>query len=200
MADSVKQKILKTIDAHGYGWAFCARDFMPALKRNDIDTALFHLEKEAKIRKVMRGIYDYPLFSKMLNRKVSPDLEQVAAAIARDLQHEMQPTGNAALNRLNLSTQIPALYTYLWNARSRDFQIGTQTIHFHSASKRDFSPKLLQSRLVVQSLRILNLTLMDDGIKERLKKCFNRQQWLKIQADTTGVSTWIYQQICELAQ
>ena len=148
----------------------------------------------------MRGIYDYPLFSKMLNRKVSPDLEQVAAAIARDLQHEMQPTGNAALNRLNLSTQIPALYTYLWNARSRDFQIGTQTIHFHSASKRDFTPKLLQSRLVVQSLRILNLTLMDDSVKERLKKCFNRQQWLKIQADTAGVSNRIYQQICELAQ
>ena len=96
---------------------------MPELKRNDIDTALFHLTREEKIRKVMRGIFDLPLFSSTLNRQTAPDLEQVAAAIARSLQHEMQPTGNAALNRLNLSTQIPAQYTYLWDGRSRDARV-----------------------------------------------------------------------------
>ena len=200
MTDSAKQKILKAIVAHGYGWAFCARDFMPELKRSDIDTALFHLAREGKIRKVMRGIYDYPMFSKLLNRQVAPDLEQVATAIARNLRREMQPTGNAALNRLNLSTQIPAQYTYLWDGRSRDFQIGTQTIRFRSAAKRDFSPRLPQSRLLVQSLRMLDSTPMDDGIKAALKKCFDRQQWLQIRADSAGVSNRIYRQICELAQ
>ncbi|MBO4405353.1 MAG: hypothetical protein J5821_01335 [Alphaproteobacteria bacterium] len=200
MTDSAKQKILKTIEAHGYGWSFCARDFMSELKRNDIDTALFHLMREGKIRKVMRGIYDYPMFSKMLNRQVAPDLEQVAAAIARNLQYEMQPTGNSALNRLNLSTQLPAQYTYLWSGRSRDFKVGTQTIRFRSAAKRDFLPKLLQSRLLVQSLRMLDSTRMDDSVKAALKKCFNQKQWLQIRADTVGVSDRIYRQICELAK
>ena len=200
MTDSTKQKILKVIGEHGYGWSFCARDFMPELKRNDIDTALFHLTREGKIRKVTRGIYDYPMFSKMLNRQVAPDLEQVATAIARNLQYEMQPTGNSALNRLNLSTQIPAQYTYLWTGRSRDFKVGTQTIRFRSAPKRDFSPKLLQSRLLVQSLRMLDSTPMDDTVKAALKKCFDQRLWLQIRADTVGVSDRIYRRICELAK
>ncbi len=173
---------------------------MPELKRNDIDTALFHLTREGKIRKVTRGIYDYPMFSKMLNRQVAPDLEQVAAAIARNLQYEMQPTGNSALNRLNLSTQLPAQYTYLWSGRSRDFKVGTQIIRFRSAAKRDFLPKLLQSRLLVQSLRMLDSTRMDDSLKAALKKCFNQKLWLQIRADTVGVSDRIYRQICELAK
>ena len=200
MIDSAKQKILKVIERHGHGWAFCARDFMPELKRNDIDTALFHLAREKKIRKVSRGIYDYPLFSEMLNRQVSPDLEQVAAAIARNRQREMQPTGNAALNRLDLSTQIPAEYAYLWNGRSQDFRVGARTIRFYSAPKRDFSPRLLQSRLLVQSLRMLDSAPLDDRVKAALKACFNRDQWAQIRVDTVGVSDRIYRQICELAE
>ena len=200
MADSAKQKILKTIAAHGRGWAFCARDFMPELKRNDIDTALFHLTREGKIRKVMRGIYDYPIFSSLLNRPAAPDLELVAAAIARSLRRDTQPTGNAALNRLNLSTQIPAQYTYLWDGRSREFKIGTQTIRFRSAARRDFTPRLMQSRLVVQSLRMLEPAQLDDGVKAALKKCFDREEWARIRADASGVSNRIYRRICELAR
>ena len=198
--DSAKQKILKTIDAHERGWAFCARDFMPDLKRNDIDTALFHLAKEGKIRRVMRGIYDFPMFSSILNRQTAPDLEQVAAAIARNLQHEMQPTGNAALNYLNISTQIPAQYTFLWNSRSQDFKVGAQTIHFRSAAKRDFTPRLPESRMLVQSLRALGTGPMDAEIKTVLKRRFDQEQWTKIRSDTTGVSNRIYRQICDLAQ
>lgn len=200
MSNSAKQKIMKAIETHGRGWAFCARDFMQELKRNDIDTALFHLTREGKIRKVLRGIYDYPMFSSILNRQIAPDLEQVAAAIARNLHREMQPTGNAALNCLKLSTQIPAQNTYLWDGRSRDFKVGTQTIRFLHAAKRDFSPRLLQSRLLVQSLRMLDSTPMDDRMKAALKNCFDRRQWSQIRADAAGVSDHIYRQICELAQ
>ena len=198
--NSAKQKILKTINTHGRGWAFCARDFMPELKRSDIDTALFHLAKEGKIRRVMRGIYDFPMFSAILNRQTAPDLEQVAAAIARNLQREMQPTGNAALNYLNISTQIPARYAFLWDGRTQDFKIGTRTIHFRSAAKRDFTPRLPESRMLVQSLRALGTGPMDAEIKTVLKRRFDQEQWTKIRSDTAGVSNRIYRQICELAQ
>lgn len=200
MTDSAKHKILETIEAHGCGWAFCARDFMPGLKRVDIDTALFYLAKEGRIRRVMRGIYDFPMFSTILARQTAPDLEQVAAAIARNLQREMQPTGNAALNYLNLSTQIPTQYTFLWDGRSQDFRIGAQTIRFRSAAKRDFTPRLPESRMLVQSLRVLGTEPMDDEVKAVLKRRFDRQQWAKIRSDTAGVSNRIYRQICELAQ
>lgn len=200
MSLTAKQKILKSIQAHGRGWAFCARDFLPRLKRSDIDTALFHLVKEGQIRRVLRGIYDYPLVSAQLHKEVAPDVEQVAAAIARSLQRETQPTGSAALNCLKLSSQIPAPYTYLWNGRSQDFKVGAQIIRFRSAAKRDFTPKLPQTRMVVQALRMLDAMPMDASVHEALQKCFDRKQWAQIKADATGVSNRIYRQICDLAR
>ena len=127
-------------------------------------------------------------------------MEQVAAAIARNLQREMQPTGNAALNYLNISTQIPARYAFLWDGRTQDFKIGTRTIHFRSAAKRDFTPRLPESRMLVQSLRALGTGPMDAEIKTVLKRRFDQEQWTKIRSDTAGVSNRIYRQICELAQ
>ena len=35
------------------------------------------------IRRVIRGIYDYPKFSDLLRQPLSPDIDQVAEALAR---------------------------------------------------------------------------------------------------------------------
>lgn len=198
MTMTAKQTIIKEIQAHGFGWAFCAKDFLPLLKRNDIDTALFYLEKEHKIRKLMRGIYDYPRFSLVLQKKTAPDIDQVASAIARNLHHEMQLTGNSALNYLKLSTQIPSSFIFLWDGRSQDFSIGDLKIHFKSASKRDFLPQMPESRILIQALRILGGNLSQET-QNILKKSFTPGQWNRILQDTTTVPNRLYKQIYELA-
>ena len=199
MAASAKKIIMKEISSHGSGWAFCAKDFLAKLKRNDIDTALFYLEKEKKIRRIMRGIYDCPSFSVLLQKNVAPDMDQVASAIARNLHHEMQPTGNMALNYLKLSTQIPAKFVFLWDGKSQDFSVGDQVIHFKRAPKKDFLPKLPKSRLLVQALRILEKPISQET-KLVLKGNFDPTEWKQILKDTVAVPNHLYRQICELAQ
>jgi hypothetical protein len=50
--------------------------------RPTVDSALHRLEKRGEIRRVIRGIYDYPSFSKFLGQTLSPDIDQVARALA----------------------------------------------------------------------------------------------------------------------
>ena len=200
MIFSVKDKIWEIIKQHCAGWAFCAKDFLSEHPRNSIDTALFHLEKAGRIRKVCRGIYDYPMFSTILQELAPPDMDQVAAAIARNLNLEIQPTGNAALNYLHLSTQVPAHYTWLWNAAGRSFHIGKNQLHFQKASRKDFSPKLYQSRMLVQALRILGGAALALEMRNKLQASFSADQWEQIRQDTTLVPARIHRLICELAQ
>ncbi len=59
------------------------------------------------IRRVIRGLYDYPAYSKLLKKSLSPDIDQVAHTLARKFGWPIQISGNAALNLVGLSTQVP---------------------------------------------------------------------------------------------
>lgn len=72
------------------------------------------LEKRREIRRIIRGIYDYPRFSKLLHQNLSPDIDPVARALARKFRWRIRPSGATALNFLGLSTQAPARAAYLW--------------------------------------------------------------------------------------
>ena len=49
------------------------------------------------IRRVCRGVYDYPRFSELLGQALSPEVDQVAQALARKFNWRIQPSGDAAL-------------------------------------------------------------------------------------------------------
>jgi len=97
MAKSVKQQILSRIYGGGRGWTFTPNDFVVDFKKWEISNSLEDLTNENKIRRIMRGLYDYPLYSELLNKIVAPDMEQVANALARKFAWRVQPTGETAL-------------------------------------------------------------------------------------------------------
>ena len=68
-----------------------------------MDSVLHRLEKQSEIRRVISGIYDYPCFSKILDQKLSPDVDQVARALARKIRSRIQPS---VATRLNLRKRI----------------------------------------------------------------------------------------------
>ena len=53
-----------------------------------------------------RGIYDYPKYSELLKKQLSPDIEQVSRAYARKFNWKIEVSGESALNILGLSTQV----------------------------------------------------------------------------------------------
>lgn len=102
--DSVEEKIVKRIYANHRGWAFSKNDFLDIGSDNSTRKALTSLEGKGTIRRILRGLYDYPRLSKLLKGPREPDLEQVAQALARKSGWHIQPTENTARNILGLST------------------------------------------------------------------------------------------------
>ena len=79
----LNKKAISRIYGRGRGWAFSSNDFVEEFSRSQIDYALSELCREGKIRRVCRGIYDYPKFSELLQQDLSPDFDQVAQAFTR---------------------------------------------------------------------------------------------------------------------
>lgn len=92
------------------GWAFSPSDFVKDFSRDQIENALSRLCREGKIRRVYRGVYDYPKFSELLQQDLSPDFDQVARAFARKFNWRIQPAGDAALNLLGLALGVFLAY------------------------------------------------------------------------------------------
>jgi len=72
---SIEDKILSRIYGKGRGWAFSQKDFLDLGSRSAVDNAMSRQQQKGAIRRVIRGIYDYPSFSVFLNEPLSPKLD-----------------------------------------------------------------------------------------------------------------------------
>jgi len=102
--ESIEQKVLSRIYGNGKGLAFSKTDFTGLGSRSAIESSLFWLKNLKTIRSALRGLYDYPRYSEILEHNVGPDVDQIAHALA----WRIQPDGATAQNLLGLSTQVPA--------------------------------------------------------------------------------------------
>ncbi|MDQ1362736.1 MAG: hypothetical protein QG652_596 [Pseudomonadota bacterium] len=122
------------IAGHGRGWAFSSSDLLGRYSRQQADSLLSELAGQGKIRRVARGLYDYPGYSELLGKELSPDIDQVARAYARKFNWRIEVAGETALNLLGLSTQIPASYVYLSDGPNRRYDILGQTLEFKKSA------------------------------------------------------------------
>lgn len=105
------------------GWAFSSTDLIKKFDRQQIDNVLSDLVKAKKIRRVSRGIYDYPKYSDFLKKELNPDIKQVLRAYARKFNWRIEVSGYSALNILNLLTQIQAKYIYLSDGPNKSYKL-----------------------------------------------------------------------------
>jgi hypothetical protein len=59
MTQSTENKVISRIRGTGMGWEFSPRDFLDLGERPTIDSALHRLVQQGKIRRVIRGVYDF---------------------------------------------------------------------------------------------------------------------------------------------
>lgn len=192
---SINKKTISRIYGRGRGWAFSSNDFVEDFDRSQIDNALSELCREGKIRRVCRGVYDYPKYSELLQQELSPDYDQVAQAFARKFNWRIQPSGDAALNQLGLSTQVPGRLVYLSDGPNRQYDIGNHTLEFKKSALKDVGFKYRESGLLVQALKALGQERVDDAAIATLRKQFDEKDCKKILKDTVTATGWVYETI-----
>ncbi|MDX9961323.1 MAG: DUF6088 family protein [Aliarcobacter sp.] len=196
---SVEDRILYTIYGHGKGYAFSTSDFIKDFPTNSIDKALSMLTKKGKIRRVARGLYDYPKYSDFLQMQLGPDIEQVAFAIARKFNWQIEISGNSALNILGLSTQVPGTYLYLSNGPNRKYTINENIIiEFKKSALKNIGFKYKESSLIVQALKALGKEHITQEVVSKIQSQISEKLYDKILEDTKTTTAWIYEIIKQI--
>ena len=192
---SINKKAIFRIYGRGRGWAFSSNDFVEDFSRSQIDYALSELCREGKIRRVCRGVYDYPKYSELLQQALSPDFDQVAQAFARKFNWRIQPSGDVALNLLGLSTQVPGRLVYLSDGPNRQYNIGNYTLAFKKSALKDVGFKYRESGLVVQALKALGQERVDDAVIAKLSQQLDETTCKRMLKDTVTATGWVYEAI-----
>ncbi|MDA3797954.1 MAG: DUF6088 family protein [Kiritimatiellae bacterium] len=189
---SIEDKILDRIKTHGLGWCFSSKDFVALGSQSALDVSLHRLEAKGDVRRIMRGLYDYPEYNNFLKQQLSPDFYQVAQALARKFSWKIQPTGIAALNYFELSTQVPGRITYLTDGPKRSYQILDTTLEFKNTSLKDSKLKHPKSELIVQALKSMGENRVDETTLAAIRKHLKESEREEILNDTKYVASWIY--------
>ena len=193
---AIEQKILSRIYGRGRGWAVTKTDFVTGFGETNIHQALSALARSGRIRRVCHGVYDYPRYSDLLGQTLSPDIDQVAGALARKFNWRIQPSGEAALNLLGLSTQVPGRWVYLSDGPSREYAVGEggrQILAFRKSPLKDTGFKYRESGLLVQALKALGKERVDSAVIETLRRRLEPRLCRQILADTRAATGWILQ-------
>ena len=189
---SIDNKIYRRITGKGCLWSFSDSDFWDIAPRESARQSLISLLKSGKIRRLLRGLYDYPKFSEFLNKPVSPDLGQAAHALARKFGWRIQPSGDTALNFLGISTQVAGKVVYFSDGPDREYLIGKQPLIFQKTLLKHAALKYPETALIVQALDVLTRDRFNPEIAKKIRSHFDEAMLKKILLDARSVKGWIY--------
>jgi hypothetical protein len=197
--DSTDDLILKAINSLGHGAVFVPTDFLSFGSRQAVDVVLHRLACKGTIRRLARGIYDFPKVHPKLG-KLLPSPEKIAEALVGRDCTRIQPTGGYAANILGLSEQVPAKVVFLTDGPSRTVKIGTTTIQLRKTTLKNMAMAGRLSGLLVQAFRELGKEHITEERIEHLKRTIPlnaRQELLK---DIRFAPEWMHSIFKKLAK
>lgn len=187
----IENKILSLPD----GSVFTTSDFVDITTDNNLRQITFRLENEGKIRRILPGIYDKPMYSQILDQEVSPDINAVAEAIARKNNWSIIPSGNVALNLLGISTQVPAKWEYFSSGDTKDYQVGNTSINFTHRADKELNRMSTKTALVIQAIKALGDENISDEIIVKLANKLTIEEKTQLLTEAKPTTVWIYEVI-----
>lgn len=196
---TIESKLKSRIYGHGKGSVFTPKDFLDLGGRDAVDKALSRLAARGIIRRLARGLYEYPRTHPQLGT-LSPNLEKAAKALAGKHQIRLQPEGAYAANLLGLSEQVPARIVFLTDGPSRTVKIGRQEIHLRRTTPRNMAAAGRLSGLLMQAFRSLGRQHVTKQRLARLKQTLPAQERKKLIKDLPLAPAWMHPFFRELAE
>ena len=129
--------------------------------------ALKWLCDSGQIRRLARGLYDYPRQHPKLGQLL-PTPEQIAQALTDKDSSRIQPSGAFAANLLGLSEQVPAKVVFLTDATDRHIRVGRQELILKRTTPRDMATTRRISGLVIKALRHFGNDHVDEAVIGKL--------------------------------
>jgi hypothetical protein len=196
---TIEDKILSRFYGRGRGHVATQKFFLDLGSRDGIDKALSRLVQNGKLRRIARGLYEYPRTSPILG-KLSPDLEKVAYAMAGREGIRLQPTGAYAANLLHLSEQVPMKVVFLSDGVSKTAKIGNQSIELRKAAPKRMQLAGRISGLVFEALRDIGKEHLNDQHIRTLQQTLTPEQKSKVLYDLREAPAWMHTHIRKITE
>lgn len=103
---AMADKIMKRVRAKGRGWVFTPKHFIDFGTRGSVDMALSRLAQAGEIRRIGRGLYDYPQLHDKLGA-LTPDAEMIAPRKPTNILRPPQSSGAKRAWRFAVNPERP---------------------------------------------------------------------------------------------
>jgi len=185
---SITDKIIARIKRKGRGWVFTPSDFLDVGTRASVDQVLSRLTNSDKIRRLDRGLYDFPKQHKLFGT-LSPTADNIAIALADG--DDIVPSGAMAANMLGFSTQVPAKSVFATNATSCVRKIDGNVITLKKAHVPIFSNLPSGLNLFLQTLAYLGKRNIDNLVLDRSVRILSDSDIKKLHSVANRLPYWI---------
>ncbi len=190
MAQTIDNMIVSRIYGRHRGWVFTPMQFLDLGSRMAVDQTLGRLTKAGIIRRLTRGLYDYPAKHPDFG-DLPPNYDRVAQALVGRDNLKIQPSGAYAANLLGLTEQVPAKIVFFTDGPNRKVQIGKQTIVLKRTTPRNMATAGRISGLVIQALRYLKQGNIDSTVVAKLKRRLSDDDKNILMNDIRYAPSWI---------
>jgi hypothetical protein len=187
---SLGQRILAEISRHGRGWVFSPDEFSDLADPRFVGVALSRMVAAGAIRRLARGLYDYPKSHPVIGI-LAPSPDAIAKALVGRHNIRLLPSGAYAANLLGLSEQVPAKIVFLTDGPSRTVRVGDQEIRLKQTTPRNMGPAGRTSGLVIQALRHLGQQHVDDLVLQSLKRNLSAKDKKQLLEDLAYAPAWV---------
>ena len=187
---TIDSKIRSRIYGHGRGWVFSPKNFQRLGSSAAIDSTLRRLVADGTIRRLSRGLYDYPIQDPQLGI-IAPSADAIARALVTRDAIRLQPSGAYAANVLGLSEQVPSRIVFLTDGPARKVKLGKREIHLQHTTSRNMATAGRKSGTIIQALRYLGQNQMNDQVMAPLKRYIGEADRSAIHKDLRRAPAWI---------
>lgn len=198
MALTYAEQIRQRIDDAEDGAMFISADFADIAETETIRRNLNRLVESGTLRRVLKGIYEKPMFSNLLQETVAPNPDMVAKTLARNYHWTIAPDGDTALNLLGLSTQIPASWVYISDGPYKKYEWNRTKLVFKRRTNKEISNLSPITVMVVQALKALGKEQTTPEVIENLSRRLSAEDKALLRKEAATSTDWVYDVIRQL--
>lgn len=195
MDSGYTREIRSRILAEKDGTVFVPSDFADIADTATISRSLQRMAQSGTLRRIMNGVYEKPKYSKLLEEYVAADPDTVAKALARSYHWTIAPCGNTALNRLGLSTQVTAVWSYISDGPYKTYEWNSTKLEFKHRTNKEISGLSYMTSLVIQALKTLGKTNVTPEIIQILSDKLTDEDKQACLKEASASTDWVYDTI-----
>lgn len=182
MIESINSQIEAKVKRSKPGQLFLPSDFKDLGTSTAIRKALSRLVEKKALVRMGQGIYVIPIHDKVFG-EVLPSTEEIAATIAKKEHVKIMPTGQYALNKIGLSTQVPMKLIFLTNGTKKNISLGKNSIVFQPTTSKKLAMTGSITSLLFLGLEELDLNKISETDLNKIIRLLKMEDAKKLKHD-----------------